>query len=125
MVKEFGSLVLNLLDNGCELAILSDLNLLFAIVLKEFLYDMALMRFHLDLVETNQSFFLKHELWIQEGRNLLGEINSVFNRYFGSLILVFLENKGHGLQIFSVVFNLKFETGSNYIWWILVLAQLW
>ena len=125
MVKEFGSLVLNLLDNGCELAILSDLNLLFAIVLKEFLYDMALMRFHLDLVETNQSFFLKHELWIQEGRNLLGEINGIFNRYFGSLILVFLENKGHGLQIFSVVFNLKFETGSNYIWWILVLAQLW
>ena len=115
---------MNLLDDCCELAIGGNLNLLFAIVLKEFLDDMALVRLHLDLVEANESFFLQHELWIQEGRNFLREINGIFNCYFGCLILIFFKDERHSFEIFSIVFDFKFEAGSNYVWWILVLAQL-
>ena len=86
---------------------------------------MAVISIDTGLIQTGECFFLKHEIWIDEWSNLLGEVDGLIHGNLGSFLLILFKDHSEGLQVLAVVFKVHFNFRASDLGWVFVQAELW
>jgi len=71
--------------------------------------NVAVVTVNSGFIEAGKRFFLQHEIWVDEGRYLLGEVDRLIHGHLRSLFLVLLEDDSQSFHVLAIVFKINFD----------------
>jgi len=121
-LQQAWELLLKFSLNGCY-TIFHALEVDISILQQELVQDVAVVPVDSCFVQAGECLFLKHEIWVNKGSDLLAEVNCFIHGNLSCFFFVLFKDDGKGLHVFAIVFKVNFNFWTSDFWRIVVQAQ--